>query len=352
MNFIESETSDDAIARQPASPPREGVGMNILIAEDDRVTALKLQRSLERMGYQVAVARDGLEAWRRIDEGGVCLLVSDWMMPGIDGLELCRRIRGRPDPAYTYIILLTARDSREDRLEGLQAGADDFLGKPVDTGELVARLNVARRILTMQDQLRTHTTLLVDLHFALERQNEMLSERASTDGLTGLRNRRHFDETLASTLAFASRQGHPLSLVMIDVDHFKQLNDAFGHLAGDEVLRVVADSLRCGARSHDVVARYGGEEFAVILPGTDDVAAQAVADRLRASIADLSWPRRAVTVSLGISTTFLSATAAEQLIGEADQALYHSKTHGRDRVTHFQSLLLASEPVSSGRAAG
>ena len=348
MNLLEYDKIHDAIERRPASPPRESVGMNILVAEDDRVSALKLQRSLERMGYRVTVARDGLEAWKLIDEGGVCLLVSDWMMPGIDGPELCRRIRARPDPAYTYVILLTARDSRDDRLEGLQAGADDFLGKPLDTGELVARLNVARRILAMQEQLRTHAAQLAALHVALEHQNEMLSERASTDGLTGLRNRRHFDETLATTLAFADRQGHPVSLVMIDVDHFKQFNDAFGHLAGDEVLRVVADSLRCGARSHDVVARYGGEEFAVILPGADEAAAQAVADRLRASIADLSWPRRAVTVSLGISTVLLPATVAEQLIGEADRALYHSKAQGRDRVTHFQNL----HPVSSGKATG
>src|SRR3954454_15487576 len=163
--------------------------MNILVAEDDRASELKHRRALEKMGHAAEVVCDGADAWRRIRVGGVGLLISDWEMPEIDGLELCRLIRARADALYTYIIMLTARDSRDDRLVGLRAGADDFLTKPLDTGELVARLNIACRILAMQEQLRAHATQLAELHAALEqqnalleRQNVLLAERAATDG--------------------------------------------------------------------------------------------------------------------------------------------------------------------------
>ena len=316
--------------------------MDILIAEDDRVSALILQRALEKMGYSVIVARDGGEAWRLVNGGGIGLVVSDWMMPELDGLELCRRIRGRIDTAYTYVILLTSRDSRNDRLEGLEAGADDFLSKPLDTGELVARLNVAKRILGMQDQLRAHATQLAELHVALERQNALLAERASTDGLTGLSNRRHFDETLASAFSFAVRHDQPLSLVLLDVDHFKLFNDTFGHQSGDDVLRALADTLRSGTRRHDVVARYGGEEFVLILPGTGSSQALSFCERLRSSIEGRRWTHRSVTASFGVTTTTRPAQIMEDLLREADKALYKSKAEGRNRVTHFDEFLTDS----------
>src|SRR4051794_36951630 len=201
--------------------------MRILIAEDDRVSALKLSKTLEKMGHSVDVARDGAHAWRRVSEEGFELVISDWMMPEVDGTDLCRLIRARPDALYTYIILLTSHDSRDDRLAGLEAGADDFLTKPLDAGELVARLNIARRILAMQEQLRSHAAQLAELHAALERQNglleqqnALLAERAAPDGLPGLGNRRHFDEALQTAL-LSARRHQPLSLVLIDVDHFK-----------------------------------------------------------------------------------------------------------------------------------
>jgi diguanylate cyclase (GGDEF)-like protein len=309
--------------------------MDILVADDDRVTALKLQRSLEKLGHQVTVAGDGAEAWRHVRDGRVSLLISDWMMPELDGLELCRRVRARTAATYTYLILLTARDSREDRLEGLEAGADDFLSKPLDTGELAARLRVAQRILEMHDQLRSHAAQLAELHAALEVRNALLAERAATDGLTGLHNLRQFDESLRAALSFAERHAQPLSLVLLDVDHFKLYNDAFGHQAGDEVLRRVADLLRTDARTHDLVARYGGEEFAVILPATDTVGACAASERLRVAIAEWPWPLRPVTASFGVATTTSPIADAARLIEEADQALYHSKTRGRNQVSHF-----------------
>ena len=315
--------------------------MDILIAEDDRVSARKLCRALERLAHSVHVVADGAEAWQYVCDHEVGLLISDWEMPEMDGLELCARIRGRADARYTYIILLTARDSRDDRLVGLEAGADDFLTKPVDSGELVARLNIAGRILGMQEQLRADAAQLAELHRALERQNAILEQqnatlatRAMTDGLTGLYNRRHFDEALRSALSFARRQEQPLSLILLDVDHFKSYNDSFGHLAGDDVLRSVAELLRAHTRTHELGARYGGEEFALVLPATDACGARAVAERIRNAIATHPWPLRPVTASFGLTTTTDRALDPLQLIAEADQALYVSKSRGRDRVSH------------------
>ena len=330
--------------------------MKILVAEDDRVSALKLRRTLEKLGYEAAVVADGNAAWEQVQAGDVELLISDWMMPEMDGPELCRRIRERPDTFYTYVILLTARSGRDDRLAGLEAGADDFLTKPFDTAELVARLNVARRILSMQQQLRTHAQQLRELHTALERQNqllerqnELLTERAATDGLTGVGNRRRFDEALGSALSFGSRYDQALSLVLLDVDRFKTFNDAFGHQAGDDALRQVAQALRNGARLHDVVARYGGEEFALILPATAAPDAGAVAERLRATIAAGPWTLRPITASFGVATVAAGeSVSAAALIAQADRALYHSKASGRDRVTH--ALDLRSEARQSVQA--
>jgi len=312
--------------------------MEILVADDDRVTALRLKRSLEKLGCVVSAVHDGAEAWRRVGAAKVGVLISDWMMPELDGLELCRRIRARHTTAYTYVILLTARDSRDDRLQGLEAGADDFLCKPPDTGELMARLNVARRILTMHDQLRAHAAQLAEFHAALAMQNTLLAERAATDGLTGLCNRRQFDESFRAALSFAARQAQPLSLAILDVDHFKTYNDAFGHLAGDEVLCALSDILRSLARTHDVVARYGGEEFAVILPATDAAGACAACERLRVAIEHRTLPCRPVTASFGVTTTSSPFVEPSQLIEQADRALYHSKSCGRNRVTHFSEL--------------
>jgi diguanylate cyclase (GGDEF)-like protein len=244
------------------------------------------------------------------------------MMPGLDGLELCRRIRRKDGDRYTYVVLVTGRDGDEDRLNGLGAGADDFLSKPVDLRELVARLNNARRILAMQDEL--------------ERKNAELKELATTDSLTGLGNRRWFGELLESHAALAIRQGSPLSLILLDVDHFKAFNDAFGHSAGDGVLCILARVLRESSRVYDLVARYGGEEFAILLPDTDAPASLVLAERLRLAIEQTDWPLRKVSASLGVSTIDPRRPASTDLINEADRALYHSKRMGRNRVSTFQ----------------
>lgn len=294
--------------------------MRILIAEDQPTSALFLLRTLERMGHEVDVAHDGLQAWEVLQRGLTPVLISDWMMPRMDGLELCRRVRSRAANSYTYVILLTSKDRREDRLEGLRAGADDFLTKPPDADELAVRLGVASRILSV--------------HEALARQNARLAELATVDELTGVKNRRRFREDLDMFFALWARQETPFSLVMLDVDHFKQYNDAFGHPAGDDVLRTVAGLLREGTRQQDVVARYGGEEFVVLLPSTTADDALNMAERLRERIEQSSWSLRNVTVSAGVSTTAPDITSSSSLVVAADQALYRSKRFGRNRVTH------------------
>ncbi len=325
--------------------------MTILIAEDDRVSSLVLRRSLEGLDEEVVAAGDGEEAWRVVrDRGDIRLVISDWMMPRLDGIDLCRRVRALADRPYIYFILLTAKAFREDRLAGLAAGADDFLAKPLDRSELIARLKVARRLLATQEELRLRSEELERLHAELQRRNVQLEELATSDGLTGLKNHRHFRDALETGVSLANRQGAPYSLVMLDLDHFKQYNDAFGHPAGDDVLRDLACALREGVRDHDVVARYGGEEFVLLLPMTDADAAMVVGERLRSAIAGRPWPLRPITASLGIATTGPRAATPADLLDLADRALYRSKAAGRDRVTHALDLGPEVEAQSPGAA--
>ena len=297
--------------------------MRILIAEDQAVAALFLRRTLERMGHEVAVAADGEAAWEAVRDGNVSLLISDWMMPRLDGPDLCRRIRAAGLVSYTYIILLTAREGRIDRLEGLRAGADDFLTKPPDPDELAIRLEIAGRIIAV--------------HETLARQNARLAELATVDELTGVKNRRQLRGDLEIHTTLAVGEGTALSLVMLDVDHFKPYNDAFGHPAGDDVLRGIGETLIRAVRRNDVVARYGGEEFAILLPTAGIDEAMEVARRIHAAIADRDWPHRAITASLGVATLGTD-THPGSLVDHADRALYHSKQTGRDRVTHFLTI--------------
>ena len=304
--------------------------MRILLVEDEEATAALLRGTLEAMGHEVVVEVDGLRAWNRIRDHHTPLVLSDWMMPHLDGPALCRRIRGLVDTSYTYIILLTAREGRADRMEGLRAGADDFLVKPVNAEELSVRLEIARRILSVQDRL--------------ERQNARLVELASTDELTGLANRREFRRSLESNFALANRQGLPLSLIIFDVDHFKSYNDEFGHPAGDVTLRAMGDTMRANCRDHEPAARYGGEEFALVLFGSDRETARGTAERLRSAIAGRAWPHRPVTASFGVATTGRGVRTVEELVEQADAALYFSKHQGRNRVTHYEEFAIVMAP--------
>jgi diguanylate cyclase (GGDEF)-like protein len=276
----------------------------------------------------VVTAQNGEQAWRIAQEGRVRIVIAQWQMPCLDGTELCTRIRGQTGGPYTYIILIAAPAEHRDRLEALTAGADDLLAIPIDSRELTVRLGAAQRILVKQGDL--------------ERANARLARQATIDDLTGLKNRRHFREALDAAFSYAVREDHPLSVIMLDVDQFKHFNDTYGHPAGDEVLRSVADSIRAEIRPHDLAARLGGDEFAVMLPAADGEAGVAIAERLRIAVSGRTSLLRPVTVSLGIATVSLSSTSASKLIAEADEALYISKQAGRNRITHYQSLVAAS----------
>ena len=303
--------------------------MKILVVDDNKTEAFCLRLLLERMGYEVTAAASGEAAWTVLQRNHISVVISDWMMPDMDGLELCRRVRARKGDHYIYVILLTGRDRVQDRLEGLRAGADDFLVKPANEDELAVRLDIARRILETQAEL--------------ERRNQRLEALATTDELTGLKNRRHFFDALESQFALASRQRSPLSLVILDVDQFKSFNDGFGHPAGDEVLRGVAEVLRAGCRSHDTAARYGGEEFVVLLPAAGPIVSRGMAERLRGAIAGRKWLHRDITASFGVATMTARTCRAGELVEQADRALYQSKHQGRNQVTHVTELIARPE---------
>src|SRR5450755_2522235 len=266
----------------------------ILLAEDDPVTRILMTRFLKKAGYDVDAVSDGAEAFEKMTKRYYPMLVTDWEMPGMDGLDLCRAVRNTPLDGYVYTLLLTARDAKEHIIAGLEAGADDYLIKPVHEPELIARLNAGRRILDLEQSLR-----------AANQRNRILS---ITDALTGAYNRRYLMEQLPRELERCRRYAYPLSVLMCDIDHFKQINDSRGHAAGDEVLQQFAARTQKSIRSNsDWVARHGGEEFLIVLPETAHDGAVAVAEKIRNVISATPFSTRAgdarVTASFGVVST-------------------------------------------------
>lgn len=297
--------------------------MRILVAEDDPVSRRFLERRLEKWGYEVICAEDGDEAWAALaSEDAPRLAILDWMMPGMDGLDICRALRADTRGPYTYVILVTGRDRREDVLEGLGSGADDYLTKPVDIEQLEVRLRAARRIVDLQEQLIA--------------AREALRYQAEHDVLTGLPTRARIFDLLANEIDRGSRQHQSVGVLMTDVDHFKNVNDTYGHVVGDAVLRGVASRLRGGCRRYDTVGRYGGEEFVAVLPGCDDRLAAEVAERLRTAVSanPIHTPAGEVpvTVSIGVATSGAHPPRTDALVHAADIALYRAKRGGRNRV--------------------
>lgn len=302
---------------------------SVLLVDDDPAMLRLLARWLEVAGYEVRTASDGNEAKLAIEASCPQIVVTDWEMPGLDGHELCRWVRAQTLPHYVYLMLLTVRSGLDDLVRGLDSGADDFLKKPIDRDELVARLRSASRVLELEQRL---------------------SVLARCDGLTGLPSRRTFFEFLQREWSRSRRYHFPLSCVMVDIDYFKRINDLYGHAAGDEVIRRVGQCLADGCRNSDVVCRYGGEEFCLLLPETNEDNAAIWANRIRQRLAEMvieyGDQKLNITASFGIAQRMDDTTSPEQIVDMADQALLVAKRSGRDRVVNFH-LLADSKPKSA-----
>jgi diguanylate cyclase (GGDEF)-like protein len=302
-----------------------------------------LEATLRKWGYDVMVACDGAEALELLQrEDAPGLIILDWMMPGMTGVEVCRRIRQRDSEPYTYILLLTSKSQKEDLIEGMDAGADDYITKPFDQNELQVRLRAGTR--------------LVDLQAQLLKAREDLREQATRDSLTHLWNRRSILSELDRELSRSEREASPMGVVIADLDHFKNINDTYGHQAGDEVLREAARRMQSSIRPYDSIGRYGGEEFLILFPGCGQEESFAQADRLRKQLAQTEMlvndTKLRVTASFGVVSALPSQVwTQESLIRKSDEALYVAKKSGRNRVHIYSEQAELAAKTASTEAA-
>jgi diguanylate cyclase (GGDEF)-like protein len=295
----------------------------VLIADDDPLSRRMLEAFLTKSGYRVVTAVDGVDALRILSaEDCPPLAILDWMMPGLEGPQVCERVRALPERPYVYILLLTARNDKQDLLNGFQSGADDYLTKPFDAQELRARLHVGQRILKLQDSLIA--------------AREEMRFHATHDLLTGIDNRSVAIDAMNRESSRQARGGGSFGVVLLDLDHFKNVNDTLGHLAGDEVLKEASRRMKLAIRPYDTVGRYGGEEFLVVVPSSDGEGALALAERIREAIQAAPVTTQAgdvrVTASCGVAaSTESNRLDSHTLLRLADEALYRAKERGRNR---------------------
>jgi diguanylate cyclase (GGDEF)-like protein len=303
---------------------------HILVVEDNPIARKYLERKLKLAGYCVTSASNGREAVEAFDKKFFPIMLTDWMMPEMNGLELCQKIREKPTEGYVFMVLLTARDTTEDIIQGLEAGADDYLTKPVNHAELIARINSGMRILKLEKNLKE--------------ANEKIKVLSVTDPLTGCFNRGYMTKKLIQELKRARRYKHPLSVIFSDIDYFKKVNDTYGHQAGDLVLKEFAKCIMDNIRMDvDWLTRYGGEEFLIVLPETLSDSALSVAERIRENATQrvITWEGKDIKISASFGVVGLEERelemdiSSEALILKADKALYQSKHDGRNRVTLF-----------------
>jgi len=303
-----------------------------VLVVDDIPLNRKLQKTyLEAEGYKVLVAEDGVQALRRIEEESPDLILLDIMMPKMNGFQVCQQIKNNENNRFIPIIMVTALNELEDKVKGIEAGADDFICKPFNKLELLARVKSLLRIKHLHDELELK---IKELKIA---QSKLL-QLAITDGLTGLHNYRYFKQQLVQEITRAKRHNINVSIAMIDIDFFKNYNDTHGHPAGDIVLKKIADLLRNNIRKIDIAARYGGEEFSLILVETNRQAAGIVANKIKNLIEQHKFdyeetqPNGKLTISMGLATFPHDATTPDELVTIADKRLYLAKKAGRNRV--------------------
>ena len=318
--------------------------MRILVAEDDTTSRLIVEAAVTSLGHECITATSGEEAWRLFEALDVEVVISDRSMPGMDGIELCRRIRASNKDTYTYFIFLTIFDERPDVVTGMEAGADDYLIKPLDAEELKLRLHVASRVTALHKQLFRQSA-------ELEQLNRKLFDQSRTDALTKLGSRLKLGEDLDAIYARAERYGRTYCAIMCDVDYFKAYNDGEGHPAGDKMLQIVARTLVNTSRTGDQIYRYGGEEFLILLPEQDLKSGSVAAERFRQAIEKMAIPHDGnpgngiVTISAGVACLLGSENKSMELwLNEADAALYRAKHAGRNRVVAHEQPSAFPEP--------
>lgn len=297
--------------------------MNVLIAEDDRVARAQLESLVSSWGYDIIYAKDGLEAIEMFNAKKPNIILLDWVMPGLEGVNVCKKIRSIKTEQYTYIIMLTAKVNQSDIITGLNAGADDFVGKPFNNEELRLRLEVGKRVVKLESDL---------LAF-----QQKLKHQADHDFLTGLYNRSALMARLKEEKVRSVKNQRPYGLIMIDIDHFKNINDTYGHQAGDDVLKKFSVRIKEFCRAYDIVGRFGGEEFIVVLPNAGLNTAYMIAERIRCIVADkpfkISDNEIRITSSFGVSTNMNNINIGiEEHIKVCDDALYKAKEAGRNMV--------------------
>lgn len=313
----------------------------VAVVDDDPAIRRLVRLLLRRSGYDVLECTTGEEALTLLNGTPWDLAILDRRLPDIDGAMLCRDLKANPEFRNRYIIMLTGETEQEDKVEGLELGADDYITKPFEHGELLARIRAGKRI--------------VDLQKELLETNRRLALLSITDGLTGLYNHRHFQDELARAYEESMRYQRPLSLAMLDIDFFKKTNDTFGHAAGDEVLKSVAKIFLSSIRTSDLAARYGGEEFAVMMPETDETDALLFAEKIRSMVEETEINTSAgairATVSIGVATIPRSRVkSARELIQVSDRALYRAKKSGRNQV-HSERRSAPDRPTKPGGVA-